>query len=102
MKRWLFNIAAALSLLLSLAAVAGWVMSYASQSSWRLVAAAHSADLTRVSAARGSARFTTTPGWSKLPNHGFWDALWARSHSGQLTLFAQAIDYEGTLRSVPS
>lgn len=100
MKRWLFSLAAALSLLTSLAAAAAWGMSYARPPVWRLIGTAHSADLTRVNSARGSALFTTTPGWSKSPHHGFWDALWALSQSGRLTLLAQAMDYEGTLRSV--
>ena len=100
MKRWLFDVAAALSLLLSLAAAAAWVTSHARPPRWRLIATAHSADLTRVDRGRRSARFTTTAGWSTSPNHGFWDAWWALSASGRLTLLAQVIDYEGTLRQI--
>ena len=100
MKRWLFNLAAALSLLLSIAAAAAWAMSHARPSGWRLIGTAHSADLTRVSRGRRSALFTTLADWSKSPHHGFWDAWWARSQSGRLTLLAQVIDYEGTLRRV--
>ncbi len=36
MKRWLFNLAAALSLLLSIAAAAAWATSYAQPAGWRL------------------------------------------------------------------
>ena len=100
MKRWLFNLAAALSLLLSIAAVAAWALSYARPPGWRLIATAHSADLTRVDHERGTVLFTTTANWSKAPHHGFWDAWWALSQSGRLTLLAQVIDYDGTLRRV--
>jgi hypothetical protein len=98
MKRWLFNLAAALSLLLSLAAAAAWVMSYARPPGWRLIGIAHSADLTRVDRGPRTVLFTTAADWSKAPNHGFWDAWWALSRSGRLTLLAQVVDYEGTLR----
>ena len=100
MKRRLFNIAAALSLLLSIAAAAAWAMSYAGPPGWRLIATAHSADLTRVNHERRTVLFTTTPDWAKAPHYGFWDAWWALSQSGRLTLLAQVIDYEGTLRQV--
>ena len=100
MKRWLFNLAAALSLLLSLAAAAAWAMSYAQPPLWRLIGTAHSADLTLVNRGRGTVRFTTTAHWSKGRHPGFWDAWWASSHDGRLTLLAQVIDYEGTLRRV--
>ena len=100
MKRWLFNLAAALSLLLSLAAASAWAMSYARMPSWRLIGIAHSADLTRVNRGRRTALFTTAANWSKDPHYGFWDAWWARSQSGQLTLLAQVVDYDGTLRRV--
>ena len=96
----MFNLSAALSLLLLHGAVAGWATSYARPSGWRLIATAHSDDLTRSNSEPGSALFTTTPGWSKSPNHGFWDAWWARSESGRLTLLTQVIDYEGTLSRV--
>ena len=100
MKRWLFGLAAALSLLLSLAAAAAWAMSHARPAGWRLIATAHSADLTRVDRGRRTALFTTAASWSNAPNHGFWDAWWALSQDGRLTLLAQVIDYEGTLRRV--
>ena len=100
MKRWLFNLAAALSLLVSLAASAAWAMSYAQPPGWRLIGIAHSADLTPVNRGPSTALFTTTANWSKPESYGFWDALWALSESGRLTLLAQAVDYEGTLRRV--
>ena len=100
MKRWLFNLAAALSLLLSIAAAAAWAMSYARPPGWRLIGTAHSADLTRVDRGRREVLFTTTANWSKAPHHGFWDAWWALSQSGRLTLLAQVVDYDGTLRRV--
>src|SRR5687768_18290906 len=99
MKRWLFNLAAALSLLLSVAAVAAWAMSYA-RPGWRLIGTAHSADLTRVDSGRRTVLFTTTANWSKAAHHGFWDAGWALSQSGRLTVLAQTVDYDGTLRRV--
>ena len=100
MKRWLFNLAAALSLLLSLAAAAAWAMSYARPPGWRLIGIAHSADLTRVDRERHTALFTTAANWSKAPHHGFWDAWWALGQEGRLTVLAQFVDYEGTLRRV--
>ena len=100
MKRRLFTLAAALSLLLSLAAAAAWAMGHARPPAWRLIGVAHSADLTPVSRDRRTALFTTTAGWSNAPHAGFWDAWWVLSHSGRLTLLAQVIDYEGTLRRV--
>jgi hypothetical protein len=100
MKRWLFNLAAALSLLLSLATAAAWAMSYARPPGWRLLGIAHSADLTRVNRGPGTALFTTAADWSKAPHYGFWDAWWALSQSGRLTLLAQNVDYDGTLDRV--
>jgi hypothetical protein len=100
MKRWLFNLAAALSLLLSLAAAAAWTMSYARPPGWSLIGTAHSADLTRVNRGPRTVLFTTAANWSKSPHYGFWDAWWALSQSGRLTLLAQVVDYEGTLRRV--
>ncbi len=100
MKRWLFNLAAALSLLLSIAAAAAWAMSYAQPPGWRLIGIAHSADLTRVNRGRRTLLFTTAPNWSKAPHYGFWDAWWALSQSGRLTLLAQVVDYDGTLRRI--
>src|SRR5688500_1801008 len=100
MKRWLFNLVAALSLLLSLAAAAAWAMSHARPPGWRLIGTAHSADLTRVNRGRRTVLFTTAANWSNAPHHGFWDAWWALSQSGRLTLLAQVVDYDGTLRRV--
>jgi hypothetical protein len=99
-KRWLFTLAAGLSLLLSLAAAAAWAMSYARPPGWRPIGVAHSADLTRVNRGPRTALFTTVANWSTAPHHGFWDAWWALSQSGRLTLLAQVVDYEGTLRRV--
>ena len=100
MKRRVLNLAALLSLLLSLAAAAAWVMSYARPPGWRLLGSAHSADLTRVSRGPRDATFAMAADWSETPHHGFWDAWWALSESGRLTLLAQVIDYDGTLRRV--
>jgi hypothetical protein len=100
MKRRLFNLGAALSLLLSVAAAAAWATSHARPPGWRLIGVAHSADLTREDGGRRTVLFTTAPNWSKAPHHGFWDAWWALSRSGRLTLLAQVVDYEGTLRRV--
>ena len=100
MKRWLFNLAAALSLLLLVAAAAGWAMSYAGTPGWRLIGIAHSADLTRVNRGRRTVLFTTAANWSKAPHYGFWDAWWVLGQSGRLTLLAQVVDYDGTLRRV--
>jgi hypothetical protein len=102
MKGRLFTIAAALSLLLSLAAVFAWATSYAQSTRWRLIATAHSADLTKLSSERGTALFTTVPDWTTPDHHGFWDAWWMLSKSGRLTLVAQVVDYDGTLRRISS
>jgi hypothetical protein len=100
MKRRLFGLAAALSLLLSLVAAAAWAMSYTRLSGWCLIGTAHSADLTRVNRGRHTVLFSTAANWTKAPHHGFWDGWWALSRSGRLTLLAQVIDYEGALRRV--
>lgn len=100
MKRWLFNLVAALSLLLSLAAAAAWAMSYARPLDWRLLGTAHSADLTRVDLDRRTIVVMRPVNGSDVPRYGYWDALWARSQSGRLSLVAQAADYGGTLRAV--
>ena len=99
-KRWLFHLAAALSMLLSLAATAAWAISYARPPGWRLLGIAHSADLTPVNRERRAVLFTTAPSWSKAPHYGFWDAWWALSQSGRLTVLSQNVDYDGTLRRV--
>ena len=41
--------------------------------------------------------FTTAANWSKAAHYGFWDAWWALSQSGRLTLLTQNVDYDGTL-----
>lgn len=100
MKRWLFNLAAAVSLLLSLAAAAAWAMSYAQPLDWHLLGIAHSADLMREDLKRRTVVVMIPDKLSNAPGHGFWDAAWVRSESGKLTLVAQAIDYDGRLRRV--
>jgi hypothetical protein len=100
MKRWLFNVAVVLSLLLSLAAAAAWAVSYAPPHEWRLLGIAHSADLARVEPHRRTAVSMLPAGSSTEVQHGFWDSLWALSGSGRLTLLAQAVDYNGTVRGV--
>lgn len=98
MKRWLFDVAAALSLLLSLAATALWAMSYAG-SDWRVLGMAHSADLTRLDRARPAA-VSMVPAEPVDSRHGFWDAFWALSRSGRLTLLAYAVDYDGHVHRI--
>ncbi|HYC93395.1 MAG TPA: hypothetical protein VEO54_29580 [Thermoanaerobaculia bacterium] len=100
MRRWLFNLAAALSLLLSLAAAAAWAMSYARPHDWHLLGIAHSADLRRVHLDRHTGVVMMPVTSFNAPPHGYWDALWALSQSGRLTLVAQTIDYDGSLRGV--
>ena len=100
MKRRLFHLAAALSLLLSLAAAAAWAMSYARPHEWHLLGIAHSADLTRVPLGQRSVVIMMPVRSSNAPGHGFWDAGWVLSRSGTLTVVAQTIDYEGNLRRV--
>ncbi|HLM56166.1 MAG TPA: hypothetical protein VK422_08535 [Pyrinomonadaceae bacterium] len=100
MKRWLFNLVAAVSLLLSLTAAAGWAMSYARPLDWHLLGIAHSADLTRVDLDRRTVVSMTPVNGSNVPRYGYWDALWTRSQSGRLSLVAQAADYGGNLRAV--
>ena len=100
MKRWLFNLAAAFSLLLSLAAAAAWAMSYAQPLDWHLLGIAHSADLTPVKLNRRAVVFIMSDHLSNVSRHGYWDAAWVLSQSGRLTLVAQAVDYDGKLRRV--
>jgi len=100
MKRWLFNLVAAVSLLLSLTAAAAWAMSYARPLDWHLLGIAHSADLTRVNLDRRTVVFMMPVNGSHVPRYGYWDALWTRSQSGRLSLVAQATDYDGNLRAV--
>jgi hypothetical protein len=99
MKRWLFNLVAAVSLLLSLAAAAAWAMSYARPLEWHLLGTAHSAGLRRIDLDRRTAVVMMPVDGSNV-RHGYWDALWARSRSGRLSLVAQAADYGGGLRAV--
>ena len=100
MKRRLFSFAAALSLLLSLAAAAAWLISYPRPLDWHLVGIAHSADLTRANLNQRAAVLMRPVNRSDVPRYGYWDALWARSQSGRLSLVAQAADYSGAVRAV--
>lgn len=100
MKRWLFHVTAALSLLLSLTAAAAWAVSYARPLEWHLLGIAHSADLTRVDLGRRTVVVMMPVSSSDAPGHGFWDAAWVLSRSGRLTVVAQTIDYDGKLRRV--
>src|SRR5919107_3951967 len=100
MKRWLFNLVVAVSLLLSLTAAAGWAMSYARPLDWHLLGTAHSADLARVNLDRRTVVSMMPVNGSHAPRYGYWDALWTRSQSGRLSLVAQAADYGGNLRAV--
>src|SRR5919112_3698768 len=100
MKRRLFNLVAAVSLLLSLTAAAAWAMSYARTLDWHLLGIAHSADLTRVNLDRRAVVSMTPVNGFHVPRYGYWDALWARSQSGRLSLVAQAADYGGDLHAV--
>jgi hypothetical protein len=100
MKRLLFHLIAALSLLLSLTAAAAWAASYAWPLDWHLLGVAHSADLTRASSNQRTVVFMGTVNGSNLASHGYWDALWVRSHAGSVTLVAHAIDYEGSLHRI--
>ena len=100
MRRRLLNFAVALSLLLSLAAAAAWMMSYARPLGWHLAGTAHSADLTRAALDRRTAVLMLPIKGPDVPPYGYWDALWVRSESGRLSLVAQAADYEGNLRAL--
>lgn len=100
MKRWLFNLAAGASLLLSLAAAAAWAMSYAGTGDWLLLGMAHSEDLMRVNLGRRNVVHMTLVDASSVSRFGYWDAGWARSQSGRLTLVAHAVDYDGKLRRI--
>ena len=100
MKQWLFNLVAAVSLLLLLTTAAAWVMSYAWPLDWHLLGIAHSADLTRVNLNRRTVVFMMPVNGSNVPRYGYWDAWWGRSQSGRLTLVAHNIDYDGNLRGV--
>jgi hypothetical protein len=100
MKRWLFNFAAALSALLSLTAAASWAMSYARPFDWRLLGIAHSADLSRVKLDRRSIVSMMPVKGSSAPRYGYWDAWWALSQSGRLTLVAHNVDYVGHLHGI--
>lgn len=99
MKRWLFNLAAALSLLLAVTAAASWVTSYARPLDWHLLGIAHSADLAPANLDRSTVSMMPVDK-SDAPRYGYWDAWWALSHSGRLTLVAHFVDYEGRLRGI--
>lgn len=99
MKRWLFSVAAALSLLMSLAAAAAWALSYTRPRDWHLLGIAHSPDLKRFNLERRSVVSMRAKG-SNAAQHGYWDALWALSTSGRLTLLAQVVDYEGNVHGI--
>jgi hypothetical protein len=100
MKRWLFNVVAAFSLLLSLTTIAGWAMSYAQPRDWHLLGIAHSADLTRVDFNERTVVVMMPDNLSNAPRQGYWDAAWVLSQPGRLTVVAQAVDYDGKLRGV--
>jgi hypothetical protein len=100
MKRWLFNLIVAVSLLLLLTAAAAWAMSYARPLDWHLLGIAHSPDLAQVNLNRRAVVSMAPVNGSNVPRYGYWDAWWARSHSGRLTLVAHNIDYDGNLRGV--
>jgi hypothetical protein len=100
MKRWLFHLAATFSLLVSLTAAVAWPMSYAPSRDWHLLGIMHSADLRRVDTDRRTAVLMMPVDSSTTPQYGFWDACWALSRSGTLTLVGQTIDYEDGLRGV--
>ena len=102
MSRWLFDVAAALSLLLSLTAAAAWALSYARPRDWHLLGTAHSADLMRVDLKRRTVVSMIPVNGSDAPHphYGYWDGWWALSQSGGLTLLAQTVDYDGNLRGV--
>lgn len=99
MKRWLFNLSAALSLLLSLTAAGAWVVSYARPLE-HLLGIAHSADLTRVDLGPRTVVFMMPVNSSNAPRHGYWDGAWVLSQAGRLTLVAQTVDYDGEVRGV--
>ena len=100
MKRRLFDLVGAASLLLSLTAAAAWAMSYARPLDWHLLGVAHSAGLTRIDLDRRTAVLMMPVDGSNVPRYGYWDALWARSQLGELSLVAQAADYGRNLRAV--
>lgn len=101
MKRWLFHVVTAVSFLLSLAAAIAWATSHTRPLDWHLLGIAHSPDLTRGPRTEATS-ITMMPADGSNVDHGFWDALWVRSHSGRLTLVAQTIDYDRNLHAVRS
>jgi hypothetical protein len=100
MKWRMFNLVAAVSLLLSLTAAVAWTMSYVRPLDWHLLAIAHSADLTRENPNQRTVVVMIPAGGSNIARYGYWDALWMRSRFGRLTLVAQVVDYDGSLRRV--
>jgi len=99
-KRWLFNLAGAISLLLLLMAAAAWAMSYVHPLDWHPLGIVHSGEMTRVDLDRRTGVVMMPVNGANVPRHGYWDAVWARSESGRLSLVAQAADYGGNLRAV--
>ena len=100
MKRWMFNLVAAGSLLLLLTVATTWAISYARPLDWHLLGMVHSADLTRANLNQRTFVSMMPVNGSTVPHNGYWDALWARSQSGRLSLVAQAADYGGNLSAL--
>jgi hypothetical protein len=100
MKRRLFKLAAAASLLLSLTAAAAWAMSYALPLEWHLLGTLHSSGLRRIDLGRRAAVSMMPADGAKVPPYGYWDGLWARSRSGRLSVVAQAADFGGNVRAL--
>ena len=92
-KRWLLNVIAATSLLLSLAAAVGWAMSHVQPLEWRLIWVVHSAGLARIGLDRANVIFMVSADGPGLPRHAYLDAMWVQSRSGTLSLVAQAADF---------
>jgi hypothetical protein len=83
-----------------LTAATAWAISYAWPLDWHLLGMSHSADLTRVNLNGRSVVLMMPVDGSTVPPYGYWDALWAQSRSGRLSLVAQAVDYDGSLHAV--
>jgi hypothetical protein len=97
---WVLHVVAALSLLLAIAASVFWAASYRKPHDWRLLGSAHSSELMRVPVDRRGGVSLVPADLSIPAPHGFWDALWALSHSGSLTLVAHAVDYDGHIARI--
>lgn len=100
MKRCLLNFGAALSLVISIAAAAAWAMSDSQPRAWHLFLIAHSEDLMRVHDDARDVVLMRAVNESNASAYGYWDAGWVLSSSGTLTVVAQAVDYEGTVRGL--